>query len=104
MPVPGEGSDPLNDLPGGPNPPPSPEARGNVICEFCECRLTRSKGEIIEVSPKAKEFRRHAETREQLEGTIATLRQEKETLEARVRELSPAPASGGSRSKPFGSR
>jgi hypothetical protein len=94
--------DPLNDPTGGDPPnPPSIEPKGNIICEFCECRITRSKGEVLEFSSKAKDFRTQAQTKEQLEGTIATLRQEKEALEARIREANPSPGGGNKRARPF---
>lgn len=98
--MPTEETDPLNE-PTGDTPSTSPEPRGNIVCEFCKCRLTKAKGEVLEFSPEAKDYRRHAQTKEELEGVISTLRQEKEALEAQVRELSPAPQRGSGTRKAF---
>jgi hypothetical protein len=82
--------------------PPPPPARGasRPTCEFCECRLTHS-GEVLEFSEKAKGFRKHSQTIEELNGTIATLRQEKETAEAKVRELEAGRSTSTSSKKNF---
>ena len=66
-------------------PAPVPDGRRRIVCEFCECKLTNG-GDVLEFSEKAKGFRKHSQTVEELNGTIVTLRQEKETADAKVRD------------------
>jgi len=71
---------------------PTPEVPRNrkITCEFCECELGMS-GEYKSLSEKAKKLRKLADDNEKLEGTLATVRQEKEDLARRLQELQAAP-------------
>lgn len=77
----------LNDTP--PAVLPTVGGHKKVTCEFCECELGQS-GEYKKLSEKARKFRKLEEENEKLDGTIATLRTEKEHLEARLREMTGA--------------
>jgi len=63
-----------------------PEGRRRPVCEFCGCKLT-SSGEVLEVSDKAKSFRRHGETIETHVATIAKLEVENRELKSKLSEL-----------------
>lgn len=81
-------------------PTPTPGRGGYVQCDYCKCRLTE-RGQVYEMSPEAYAFRdqkdNHSREKSVLEGQIAELRREKETLQAEVNRLkdSPASSSGG---------
>src|SRR5258708_22346221 len=73
------------------NPAPAPAAAlGKLTCEFCECQLTAT-GDAIKVSDKARGYMKSDEKINELNGTIVTLRNEKEDLQRKLNELSPAP-------------
>lgn len=73
---------------GGGNPPAGgTPIKKDIQCEFCECTLTKG-GEYLNLSDKAKKMRKSNETIENLEGQLATLRTEKEDLQARLNALS----------------
>lgn len=64
----------------------------SVKCEFCDCRLTR-RGQVLEMSPKAKDLRRledaidkHAHTIEEQAAEIARLSSELAAAKASVRQ------------------
>lgn len=72
--------------------PPSPEPvrrPGKVRCEFCECELSPVSGEFQQLSDKAKTFRKHADTIEQLRADLVAKTTEHETA---VRERDEARA------------
>ncbi len=64
----------------------TPNDKKKITCEFCECTLT-SNGEYINLSETAKKMRKSKETIDEQEGTIATLRAEKEDLQSRLNAL-----------------
>lgn len=61
----------------------------SVTCEFCECKLTR-RGQVIDISSKAKELRRLQDRIDKLEATSA---EQAETITRLERELAEAKAS-----------
>lgn len=87
---------PADPLLNAPPPAPAP-ARSKLICEFCECQLTAT-GDAVKVSEKARVYMKSNEKIQELEGIIATLRNEKEELQRKLNEVSPAvpPARRGS--------
>jgi len=80
---------PLNVPPETPPTPPV-ERGGKIECEFCKCKLTRG-GEVLQFSDEAKKYRELKLENERLEGTIDTLRSEKEAAEQKLRESLPRP-------------
>jgi hypothetical protein len=83
---------------------PTPDGGGekplSVVCEFCECKLTR-RGQVIEISGKAKDLRKLQDRIDKLDATGAEqadtiTRLERELAEARAAVTKkPAKAGGG---------
>lgn len=74
-----------------PNPNPAPVRSGDMarpVCEFCECNLTHT-GQVLKFSDKAKRYRRHDDTIEELNGKIATLETQLREARAKLAELEP---------------
>lgn len=78
------------------NDPPRPDSRRKITCEFCECELGMS-GEYKQLSETAKRYRKLKDDNEKLEGTLATVRQEKEDLARKLEELKPKDRGGDSK-------
>ncbi len=84
------------------NPMPVPDSGEkplSVVCEFCECKLTR-RGQVIEISGKAKDLRRLQDRIDKVETTSGEqaetiTRLERELAEARAAAPKPKPAKAG---------
>lgn len=61
-----------------------------IHCEFCESRITRAKGEVLELGKRARTLR-------DLELKVEQLEKDKLQLETRILELTPKPAPAGER-------
>ncbi len=75
---------PTNEPP-SPGPEPTPAA-GNIHCGFCKTEITRARGEIIALGPRAKQLRDNADELEDANRDIAELKTRIEELEAIIRE------------------
>ena len=79
--------------PNEPTPPPPP-GKKPITCEFCACRLSPA-GDYLELSDRAKGFRRSEEIIGEKDAEISTLRAEIASLRAQLPPKPDAKPAGG---------